>query len=76
MNQHLTATGIASALLGKRRVEQEVRIVTKTYGGEMGPRYVVLCAGEYYECGRVALNMLLEGRATPEDLELEIAEIE
>jgi hypothetical protein len=69
-----TARDMAAALLGKRRVPQEVRIVTKTYGGAMGPRYVVLCAGEYYTCGQRALELLQNGTLTPEELELEIAE--
>lgn len=81
MNAHLTtARDMAATLLGKRRVAQDVRVIVRT-SGDMGMRYVVLVTpagaeqGEYYEVmTRRALDELREGRFTPEELELEIAE--
>lgn len=74
---------VATTLLSTPRVAQEVRVVTTAYGSGMGPRFVVLITpagserGEYYDVlTRRALDMLREGRATPEDLELELSEVE
>lgn len=76
----LTARDMSAAILGKRRNAQTVRVVTTTYG-EMGPRFIALVTpagaerGEYYEVmTRRALDELREGRFSPEELELEIAE--
>lgn len=81
MNAHSrTATDIAAAILGKPRNAQTVRVVTTTYG-DMGPRFIVLVTpagaerGEYYTVmNRRTLDLLREGRFSPEELELEIAE--
>lgn len=81
MNAHArTATDLAAALLGKRRNAQTVRVVTATYS-EMGPRFIALVTpagadrGDYYEVmNRRTLDLLREGRFSPEELELTVAE--
>ena len=82
MNVALTQTfaDLTRTLTGHRRIEQDVRVVVSTYGS-MGARFIVLVTpagaerGEYFEVlNRRTLDMLMEGRFTPEDLELSIAE--
>lgn len=65
-----TARDTAAALLGKPRARQTVHILTKRYGGALGPRYTVLVTGEYYDVGQRMLEALEQG-ATPANLELE-----
>jgi hypothetical protein len=82
MNAHLrTATDLAAALLGKPRIDQEVRVVTSTYFGGDEPRRVVLVTpagsdrGEYFTVmNRRTLDLLREGRFSPADLDLELAD--
>lgn len=76
----LTASDMAAALLGKRRVEQTVLVIGARYNGTW-PRYEVLVTparaerGEKYFCGKHALKALQDG-TSPEELELELAEVE
>lgn len=70
-----TARDTAAALLGKPRARQTVHILTKRYGGVLGPRYTVLVAGEYYDVGQRMLEALEQG-ATPANLDLEPSEPE
>lgn len=73
---------VSQAILGNRRIAQDVRIVITTFGGAMGPLYTVLVTpagherGDYFECGSRALEMLREGRASPGELELSAPEDE
>lgn len=82
MNVYSATAGlrIAAALLGKPRVEQEVRIIDRI-SGEMGMRYIVRVIpageeqGELYEVmNRRTLDLLREGKFSPEDLELSTPE--
>lgn len=82
MNAHArTATNLASAILGKRRVAQDVFVFCKTYGGPLGPRYLVLVTphgaerGERYEVRQPMLDLLESGRS-PESLDLDVYEPE
>lgn len=68
-------TASSIALIGKARARQTVHILTKRYGGALGPRYTVLVAGEYYDVGQRMLEALEQG-ATPANLDLEPSEPE
>lgn len=71
-----TAAGIAAAIMGTPRVEQEVHVCTAMFTGSvLGPWYVVSVKpkdgeAETYECGQRALDMLRNG-VSPEELDLE-----
>lgn len=76
-----TATDLASALLGQPRIAQEVRVViTRHYGADEPLRIVLVTPagsdeGQYFEVmNRRTLDSLVEGRFSPADLDLEIAE--
>lgn len=75
--RHLTATfaGLTTALSNCARsapssVKQDVRVLTKVYGGGFGPSYIVLVGGEYYDVNQRLLDALQQG-ATPAYLGLE-----
>lgn len=80
MNAHamnLTATDLASALMGKPRAVQSVFVSAKVYNGSpLGPKFIVLVTpdgserGEYYEVWQRGLDAL-RGGMTPAELELE-----
>lgn len=83
MNIHTrTALDIASAISGKRRVEQDVRVVTSTYFGGDEPRRIVLVTpvgserGEYYEIYRERTLEALRSGMSPDELDLEPYEAE
>ena len=65
-----TAQALSFALLGRCRSTQDVHILTKRYGGPIGPRYTVLVDHEYYDCGQHILDALLMGMS-PAELEIE-----
>ena len=68
MNAHARQLFV-DGLLSKTR--QSVHICRTTHGASpLGPRYVVLVDGEYYEIGRRTLAALRDG-ITPAELELE-----
>lgn len=70
-----SAQSMASTLanVGRQRAPQEVRILTKEYGGPLGPRYVVFVCGDYYRVLEPTLWQLQMGVPVAE-LELEIAD--
>ncbi|TPM39617.1 hypothetical protein [Mesorhizobium sp. B2-3-4] len=47
----------------------DFRIVTKIFGGTLGPEYTVAAGGRYYRVGQLALDQLKRG-IPAEDLDL------
>ncbi|MGO4641678.1 hypothetical protein AB4Z43_24875 [Mesorhizobium sp. 2RAF45] len=60
MNAHLRQTIAESA---------DFRIVTKIFGGLLGPEYTVAAGGRYYRVGQLTLDQLKRG-IPAEDLDL------
>lgn len=50
-------------------LSQEVRVVTKRYGGIQGPVFTVAFGDRYFAIGEMALSLLQRGYS-PDDLDL------
>ena len=81
MNAHSrTATDLVAALLGKRRHPQDVVVVNRIHSYGHTKRIVLVTPhgadrGELYEVHSLGtLEMLRNGDATPEELELSVAD--
>ena len=51
------------------KLSQEVRVVTKLYGGLLGPVFTVAVGTRYYSVGEMALSLLQRGY-DPDELDL------
>ncbi|MBZ9807654.1 hypothetical protein [Mesorhizobium sp. ESP-6-2] len=58
------SVNLSSSAFARRQAiadSQDFRVITKRYGGLLGPEYTVAAGGRYYRCGELTLSQLKRG---------------